>query len=164
MVAAVVEHGLQVHQRVSRQRTFVKGLGYALLHRRNVFAGHPAADDFRAELEPLVPVPWLQSQQDVAVLTVPARLLLVPVLGVGGTRDCLPVGYPGQFDPEVRAELAPDFVQRYVDLGVARPVIRVSLVLALRDICRLGSSSMIRPRAMDILSRSALDAGDTATR
>src|SRR5919109_4655425 len=74
VVAAVVERGFYVHDRIAGQNAALQSLFNALIHRLDVFLRNYAADDFVDELETLAGLVGLELDLYVAVLAAAAGL------------------------------------------------------------------------------------------
>ena len=105
---------------IAGERTGLHPLAHALLDGWVEVAGHRAAEDLLAELEVGVRQ-RLQLEEDVAVLTGAAGLLLVLVLGDRLGRDRLAVGHARQAKLDVDAEAPRHPVEGDLDVRLAEP-------------------------------------------
>src|SRR5690606_34828965 len=83
-------------------------------------ARYRTADDALAELEPRTPRQRMHFQRHPGVLAVAAGLLFVRVVALRGLRDRLPVRHARRCQFNVDVELAPQPVDRHLEVRVAK--------------------------------------------
>ncbi len=104
MVGAVVQRGAQAHHGVAGERAVPDAVAQALLHGGEKVPGHRAAHHALAELQRLAAA-RLKLDPHVAVLPVPAGLLLVLALDLHLFADGLAVGHARGLQRDFDAEL-----------------------------------------------------------
>src|SRR5262249_44765923 len=106
VVRAVDQGGLEVDRRITRIDSRIEGGLEALLHARNIFPRHGAADDGVLELETAAAWQGLEAELDARKLAGAARLLLVGVVVFDRLRDGLAEGDLRLADIGLNLELA----------------------------------------------------------
>ena len=101
VVAAVVDGGLEVDDRVAGEIAAGGGLDDALFDGGDEVAGDGAAEDFVAELEAAAAGQWLHANLAVAELAVAAGLLLVASRRLDLGADGLAVRHLGRFERDL---------------------------------------------------------------
>ena len=120
MVAAVQQGRLQADHRVARQHALLDAFLEALFDRREEVLRDRAADDLLFEDQP-VGIAGLELDDDVAVLAVAARLLLMLALDLDRLADGLAVGDGRGIEEDFDAELAFQLRDGDVQVLVAQP-------------------------------------------
>ena len=120
VIGAIVEHALEVDDRIAGERAVDHGFAQALFHGGEEVLGHAAAEHFLGEDHLLALLVGLEADPDIAELAAAAGLLLMTALLLHGLADLFTVGNARGVELGVHAEAGLELAHEHVDLNVAR--------------------------------------------